>query len=106
MRPLEVETIHRLPHRTIESTFPTPGTVSPCVALHTPPGPCKTTVLPTTSRIIHPSTVRGLVSATGADTVLPRCGAVAVEISEDVRSRPVFDGRVLVDRRGSRLGAD
>jgi hypothetical protein len=65
-RPLLVATIQRLPHRTIESTFPNPGTVSPLVARHCPLGPSKTAVPPTTSRTVQPSMVVGLVSGTGA----------------------------------------
>src|SRR4029453_7806148 len=69
MRPLLVATIQRLPQRTIESIFPTPGTVSPRIAFHTPFGPSKTAVPPLTSRIVHPSIVVGLVSGTGAGLV-------------------------------------
>src|SRR5207248_7185478 len=62
IRPLVVATIQRLPQRTIESILPRAGTVSPCVALQTLAGPSKTTVPPTTSRIVQPSIVIGLVS--------------------------------------------
>ena len=71
IRPLLVATFQRLPQRTIESIFPTPGTVSPRVAFHTPFGPSKTTVPPLTSRIVHPSIVVGLVSGTAAGLVEP-----------------------------------
>jgi hypothetical protein len=64
IRPLLVATIQRLPQRTIESTFPNPGTVSPLVALNIPSGPSKTAVPPTTSRTIQPSIVLGRVSGT------------------------------------------
>ena len=43
-RPLLVATIQRLPHSTIESTLPSPGTVSPRAAVQTPAGPSKTAV--------------------------------------------------------------
>jgi hypothetical protein len=66
MRPLLVATIQWLPQRTIESTLPTPGTVSPRVALQIPPGPSKTAVPPTTSRTVQPSIVVGFVSGVGA----------------------------------------
>jgi len=69
IRPLLVATIQRLPQRTIESIFPTPGTVSPRVAFQMPLGPSKTAVPPLTSRIVHPSIVVGLVSGTGAGLV-------------------------------------
>jgi hypothetical protein len=74
IRPLVVATIQRLPQRTIESILPTPGTLSPCVALQTPPGPSKMTVPPTTSRIVQPSIVVGLVSgiAVGLGKVFAR----------------------------------
>ena len=65
IRPLVVATIQRLPQRTIESTRPTPGTVSPRVALKMPLGPSKTTFPPTTSRTVQPSMVVGLVSGNG-----------------------------------------
>src|SRR6266487_5754975 len=91
IRPLLVATIQRLPQRTIESIFPTPGTVSPRIAFHTPFGPSKTAVPPLTSRIVHPSIVVGLVSGTGAGlmeafvrSTAGGCGAlVACFVSED-----------------------
>ena len=46
-----VATIQWLPQRTIESTLPTPGTVSHRVALQIPPGPSKTAV----RRLIRPA---------------------------------------------------
>src|SRR4029450_6891112 len=61
--------IQRFPQRTIESIFPTPGTVSPSVALQMPFGPSKTAVPPSTSRTVHPLMVVGFVSGTGADLV-------------------------------------
>src|SRR6476660_4502426 len=67
MRPRDVATIQRLPQRTIESTRPTPGTVSPWAARKTPVGPCNTAVPPTTSRIDQPSMVVGRVSGTAAN---------------------------------------
>jgi hypothetical protein len=39
IKPLLVETIRRPPHRTMESTLPTPGTVSPRVAFQMPTQP-------------------------------------------------------------------
>src|SRR5215470_8248446 len=66
IRPLLVATIQRLPQRTIESIFPTPGTVSPRVALHTPFGPSRTAAPSRTSRRVQPSMVVGFVSGTGA----------------------------------------
>ena len=65
MRPLLVTTIQRLPQRTIDSTLPTRGTVSPRIALQTPSGPSKTAVTPETSRTVQPSMVSGLVSGNG-----------------------------------------
>src|SRR5271165_4690934 len=89
IKPLLVETIQRLPHRTIESTVPSPGTVSPRAAFQTPLGPCNTAVPFATSRTTQPSMVVGFVSGNGtgngfgrrwiaaddAGTVL--CGATA-----------------------------
>src|SRR3954452_4728819 len=66
IRPLLVATIQRLPQRTTDSTRPIPGTVSPCAARQTPPGPSSTAVPPTTSRIVQPSIVVGLDSGAGA----------------------------------------
>jgi hypothetical protein len=48
IRPPLVATIQRLPQRTIDSIFPTPGIASPCLAFHTPFGPSKTAVPPLT----------------------------------------------------------
>ena len=77
MRPLLVTTIQRLPQRTIDSTLPTRGTVSPRIALQTPSGPSKTAVAPETSRTVQPSMVSGLVSGNGIGLglgrVLGRC---------------------------------
>jgi hypothetical protein len=65
IRPRLVATIQRLPQSTIESTLPTPGTVSPRAADQVPFGPSSTTLPPTTSRTVQPSIVVGLVSGTG-----------------------------------------
>ena len=65
IRPLLVATIHRLPHRTIDSTRPTPGTVSPRFTRQMPFGPSKTAVPSMTSRSIQPPMVVGLVSGNG-----------------------------------------
>jgi hypothetical protein len=65
IRPLLVATIQRLPQRTIDSTRPTPGTVSPRFTVQMPSGPSKTAVPLVTSRSIQPSMVVGLVSGTG-----------------------------------------
>jgi hypothetical protein len=65
MRPPLVATIHRAPHRTMESTRPTPGTVSPRFAVQIPFGPSRTALPLVTSRSIHPSMVFNLVSGTG-----------------------------------------
>jgi hypothetical protein len=79
-RPLLVATIQRLPQRTIESTFPNPGTVSPLVARHCPLGPSKTAVPPTTSRTVHPSMVLGFVSGTGVSLGKLRPGWMATAL--------------------------
>jgi hypothetical protein len=66
IRPLLVETIQRPPHRTMESTLPSPGTVSPRAAFQMPPaGPSNVAVPSTTFRNVQPSIVVGLVSGTG-----------------------------------------
>jgi len=65
INPLLVATIQRLPQRTIDSTRPTPGTVSPRLTVKVPFGPSKTAVPSVTSRSIQPSMVVGLVSGTG-----------------------------------------
>ena len=67
IRPLLVATIRRLPHRKIDSIFPTPGTVSPRVTRQVPLGPSNTAVPFITSRSVQPSMVVGLVSGTGAN---------------------------------------
>src|SRR5262249_60132569 len=65
IKPLLVATIQRLPHRTIESTLPTPGTVSPCPTRQTPFGPCTTAMPSMTSISAQPAIVVGLVSGYG-----------------------------------------
>jgi hypothetical protein len=65
IRPRLVATTHRSPHRTMDSTRPTPGTVSPRLAVKIPFGPSKTAAPLFTSRSIHPSMVVHFVSGTG-----------------------------------------
>src|SRR3954452_16253864 len=66
IRPLLVATIHRLPHRIIESIRPTSGTVSPRDTFRVPLGPSKTAKVPSVSLMNQPGIVVGLVSGTGA----------------------------------------
>src|SRR5262249_32623328 len=65
-KPRLVETIQKLPQRTIESTRPSPGTMSPRAARQTPSGPSSVAVDPETSRTVQPSMVVGRVSGTGS----------------------------------------
>src|SRR5919201_18053 len=69
IRPLLVDTIQRLPQRTIESIRPAPGTVSPTATFQTPVGPCSTALRPVTARAVQPSIVFGLVSGIGVELV-------------------------------------
>ena len=69
IKPLLVATIQRLPHRTIESIVPSPGTLSPRVTFQTPSGPCSTALPLATSRITQPSMVVGFVSGNGVGCV-------------------------------------
>jgi hypothetical protein len=97
-RPLLVATIQWLPQRTIESTFPNPGTVSPLVARHCPPGPSKTAVPPTTSRTVQPSIVPGLVSGTGVGLGNFFSGWLATTLGfGDIEFRCVASGTACVD---------
>jgi hypothetical protein len=64
INPLAVATIQRLPHRTIESIRPMPGTTSPRAAIRIPSGPSSTAVPPRTSRTAQSTIVVGLVSGT------------------------------------------
>ena len=73
IRPLLVATIHRLPHRIIDSIRPTCGTVSPRDTFRIPSGPSKTAKVPSASRINQPGMVVGFVSGTGADLGLVSC---------------------------------
>jgi hypothetical protein len=66
MRPVLVATIHRPPHRVIESIRPISGTISPRTTVRVPFGPCNIAVAPSACRIIQPGIVVGLVSGTGA----------------------------------------
>jgi hypothetical protein len=63
--PRLVATIQRSPQRRIESTLPTPGTVSPRLTLQMPLGPSKIAIPFVTSRSVHPSIVVGRVSGIG-----------------------------------------
>jgi hypothetical protein len=63
--PRLVATIQRSPQRRIESTLPTPGTVSPRLTLQMPLGPSKIAIPFVTSRSVHPSIVVGRVSGSG-----------------------------------------
>jgi hypothetical protein len=65
IRPWLVATIQRSPQRRIESTLPTPGTVSPRLTLQMPLGPSKIAIPFATSRSVHPSIVVGRVSGIG-----------------------------------------
>src|SRR5260370_32360483 len=65
INPLLVATIQRLPHNTIESILPSPGTRSPRAAFQMPPGPSKMAVPSTTFRNVQPLMVAGLLSGTG-----------------------------------------
>ena len=65
MRPLLVATIKRRPQRTIDSTLPTPGTVSPRIAFQMPLGPSKTAVPLVMPRRVQPGIVAGGVSGHG-----------------------------------------
>src|ERR1700730_3175814 len=67
INPLLVATIQRLPQKTTESTFPSPGTVSPRAAFHVPRGPSKVAMPLTTLRTVEPLMVVGLVSGTGTN---------------------------------------
>ncbi len=103
IRPLVVATIQRLPQRTIESTLPTPGTVSPRVAFQVPSGPSKTTMPPTTSRTVQPSIVVGLVSGVGIGLgkILARCWTTTAAGPGDVVFCCATDETVLVDALSS-----
>ena len=52
----------RLPQRTMDSTRPTPGMVSPRAAIRIPSGPSRTAVPSRTSTTVQPGIVAGLVS--------------------------------------------
>ena len=69
IRPPLVATIKRLPHRKMDTIFPTPGTVSPRVTCQVPLGPSNTAVPFLTSRSVQPAMVVGLVSGTGANFI-------------------------------------
>src|SRR4051812_34660521 len=57
IRPLLVATIHRLPHRIIESIRPTSGTVSRRDTFRVPLGPSKTAKVPSVSLMNQPGIV-------------------------------------------------
>src|SRR5437870_5562922 len=75
INPLLVATIQRLPHQTIDSTLPSPGTMSPGATFQMPLGPSKTAVPLITFRTVQPLTVVGLVSGTGTSLA---CGLASL----------------------------
>jgi hypothetical protein len=97
INPLAVATIQRLPHRTIDSIRPTPGTVSPRVAVQTPPGPSRTAVPSRTSRTVQPSIVVGLVSGTG--TIVSRGATPAPDkfVFAWIAEEAVLDCKLVAD---------
>src|SRR6478736_4658901 len=60
------KSVKRLSQRTMESTRPTPGIMSPRAAIRIPSGPSRTAVPSRTSMTVHPGMVVGLVSGAGA----------------------------------------
>ena len=67
----------RLPQRTMDSTRPSPGMVSPRAAIRIPSGPSRTAVPSRTSTTVQPGIVAGLVS--GAATRGCRIAIAAAE---------------------------
>ena len=67
----------RLPQRTMDSTRPSPGIVSPRAAIRIPSGPSRTAVPSRTSTTVQPGIVAGLVS--GAATRGCRIAIAAAE---------------------------
>ena len=62
INPLAVAITQRLPQRTMDSTRPTPGMLSPRAAIRMPSGPSRTAVPSRTSTTVQPGIVAGLVS--------------------------------------------
>ena len=92
----------RLPQRTMDSTRPSPGTVSPRAAIRIPSGPSRTAVPSRTSTTVQPGIVAGLVS--GAATRGCRIAIAAAEGLALAWEAGAADGRAPAGNRADGLG--
>ena len=92
----------RLPQRTMDSTRPIPGIVSPRAAIRIPSGPSSTAVPSLTSTTVQPGIVAGFVS--GAATRGCRIAIAAAEGPAFTWEAGPADGRAAPDNRADGLG--
>ena len=88
----------RLPQRTMDSTRPSPGMVSPRAAILIPSGPSRTAVPSRTSTTVQPGIVAGLVS--GAATRGCRSAIAAAEGPTFAWEAELAAGRATGNRAG------
>ena len=86
----------RLPQRTMDSTRPSPGIVSPRAAIRIPSGPSRTAVPSRTSTTVQPGIVAGFVS--GAATRGCRSAIAAAEGPTFAWEAGLADGRATGNR--------
>ena len=91
----------RLPQRTMNSTRPIPGIVSPRAAIRIPSGPSRTAVPSRTSTTVQPGIVAGFVS--GAATRGCRIAIAAAEVPAFAREAGLADGRAPPGNRADGL---
>ena len=92
----------RLPQRTMDSTRPIPGMVSPRAAIRIPSGPSRTAVPSRTSTTVQPGIVAGLVS--GGATTGCRIASAAAEGLAFAWEAGLADGRAPAGSRADGLG--
>jgi hypothetical protein len=92
----------RLPQRTMDSTRPIPGMVSPRAAIRIPSGPSRTAVPSRTSTTVQPGIVAGLVS--GAATRGCRIAIAAAEGPAFAWEAGLADGRAPPGSSADGLG--
>src|SRR4051794_20418315 len=102
INPPAVAMTQRLPQRTMDSTRPRPGMVSPRAAIRMPSGPSSTAVPSRTSTTVQPGIVAGLGS--GAATNGCRIAVAAAEGPALACEAELADGRAAAGNRADGFG--
>src|SRR3954463_1009836 len=95
INPAAVAMTQRLPQRTMDSTRPTPGMVSPRAAIRIPSGPSRTAVPSRTSTTVQPGIVAGLVSGAATSGCRVAIAAEGLALAGEAR---LADGRAPGNR--------